>query len=44
VAVEWNQNPARLEPGTRDRGAYSGFDYLVAYWLGRTHGFVAADA
>jgi hypothetical protein len=44
VAVEWNQNPARLEPGTRTREAYSGFDYLVAYWLGRTHGFVGADA
>ncbi len=44
VAVEWNQNPARLEPGTRDRGAYSGFDYLVAYWLGRVHGFVGSDA
>ncbi len=44
VAVEWNQNPARLEPGIRDRGAYSGFDYLVAYWLGRAHGFIGSDA
>jgi hypothetical protein len=40
VAVEWNQNPARLEPGTRDRAAYSGFDYLAAYWLGRAHEFI----
>jgi hypothetical protein len=44
VAVEWNQNPARLEPGTRDRAGYSGFDYLVAYWLGRAHGFIPAEA
>jgi hypothetical protein len=44
VAVEWNQNPSRIERGTRDRGGYSGFDYLVAYWLGRAHGFIPADA
>lgn len=44
VAVEWNQNPARIERGTRDRAAYSGFDYLVAYWLGRAHGFIPEPA
>lgn len=44
VAVEWNQNPARIERGTRDRAAYSGFDYLVAYWLGRAHGFIGSEA
>ncbi|MFZ5862140.1 MAG: hypothetical protein ACOYXR_04775 [Nitrospirota bacterium] len=44
VAVEWNQNPSRIERGTRDRAAYSGFDYLVAYWLGRAHGFIPAAA
>ncbi|MFZ5875332.1 MAG: hypothetical protein ACOYXU_02870 [Nitrospirota bacterium] len=44
VAVEWNQNPARIERGTRDRAAYSGFDFLVAYWLGRAHGFIPAAA
>jgi hypothetical protein len=44
AAVEWNQNPARIEPGTRDRAGYSGLDYLVAYWLGRAHGLIPAEA
>jgi hypothetical protein len=44
AAVEWNQNPARIERGTRDRAGYSGFDFLVAYWLGRARGFIAAEA
>jgi hypothetical protein len=44
AAVEWNQNPSRMERGTRDRAGYSGFDYLVAYWMGRAHGFIPAEA
>jgi len=44
ASMEWNGNPYRLEGGQDDRMAYSGFDYLLAYWLGRSQGFIGPDA
>ncbi|MEO5657283.1 MAG: hypothetical protein ABIO65_08035 [Nitrospiria bacterium] len=45
ASVEWNQNPSRWgRGGTGDRRAFSGFDFLTAYWLGRAHGFIPGDA
>jgi hypothetical protein len=37
-------DPRLMAGSLRDRGetAYSGVDYLLAYWLGRERGFVAA--
>jgi hypothetical protein len=37
----WVSNP--YEEGERDKDIvleYSGLDYLIAYWLGRYHGFI----
>jgi hypothetical protein len=40
----WVNDPRLMAGSLRDRGetAYSGVDYLLAYWLGRERGFVAA--
>ncbi|MBI2876631.1 MAG: hypothetical protein HYY20_07095 [Candidatus Tectomicrobia bacterium] len=39
---EWKANPYRLDghPGARGQAEYAGIDYLLAYWLGRYHGFI----
>ena len=40
----WERQPwVRFDPGTPNL-AYPGVDYLLAYWLGRQSGFIAADA
>lgn len=41
----WVSDPYRLVGRLRDRGEteFSGIDYLIAYWIGRYHGFVGAD-
>ena len=40
VGIEWNENPSRLEGGGDGTQGFSGFDYLLAYWMGRYHGFI----
>lgn len=44
-AFEWKANPYRLDghPGSRGEAEYAGVDYLLAYWLGRYHGFISGD-
>lgn len=42
--MEWNENPSRLEFSDFGPQVYSGLDYLLAYWLGRAHGFVSKSA
>jgi hypothetical protein len=42
--IQWNENPARLGPTGMRSEAFSGVDYLLAYWLGRAHGFVSPGA
>jgi hypothetical protein len=40
----WERQPWKLQdPGVPNR-LYGGVDYLLAYWLGRHHGFIAEDA
>ncbi|MCA9774081.1 MAG: hypothetical protein KC466_16795 [Myxococcales bacterium] len=38
----WQQSPYGLCGGGDRRKAYPGEDYIVAYWMGRYHGFVDA--
>lgn len=42
---EWKANPYRMDgnPGARGKAEYGGVDYLLAYWLGRYHGFISRD-
>jgi hypothetical protein len=37
---EWKENPYRLDGGGDGTKLYTGTDYLLAYWLGRYHGFL----
>ncbi len=37
---EWKENPYRLDGGGDGKKLYTGTDYLLAYWLGRYHGFL----
>ena len=41
----WVNDPRLMAGSLRDRGEteYAGIDYLLAYWLGRERGFVAAE-
>ena len=43
---EWNGNPFRLDGwrGCQGELEFTGVDYLLAYWLGRYHGFIPAAA
>ena len=38
--MRWNGNPYRLDGGNGGRSEDDGTFYLIAYWLGRYHGFV----
>jgi hypothetical protein len=38
--MKWNGNPYRLDGGNGGRSEDDGTFYLIAYWLGRYHGFV----
>ncbi len=38
--MRWNGNPYRLDGGNDGRSEDDGTFYLIAYWLGRYHGFV----
>ena len=41
----WQHHPFALAiPNPEPRLVYAGADYLVAYWLGRYHGYLADDA
>jgi len=42
-SFEWKANPYRLDGhrGARGKAEYAGVDYLLAYWLGRYHGFIS---
>lgn len=40
-SFEWASNPYRLDRRGDPRVSLAGVDYLVAYWLGRRHGFLA---
>jgi len=39
---EWKANPYRLDGhrGAKGEVEYAGVDYLLAYWMGRYHGFI----
>lgn len=39
-SFEWASNPYRLDRRGDPRMSLAGVDYLVAYWLGRRHGFL----
>lgn len=39
----WQRHPWRLIGGGASNHVYPGVDYLVAYWMGRYHGFIAED-
>jgi hypothetical protein len=38
--MKWNGNPYRLDGGNDGKSEDDGTFYLIAYWLGRYHGFV----
>ena len=38
---KWNANPFVVEGGREGRGEEDGAAYLLPYWLGRYHGFIA---
>ncbi len=38
----WNQDPYRADNGGDGRSDGAGVDYMLAYWLGRYHGVIAA--
>jgi hypothetical protein len=40
----WQRDPWQLHDDGDAAHTFAGVDYLVAYWLGRQHGFVAEDA
>lgn len=40
----WQRQPWGLVDGGDAAVTYPGIDYLVAYWLGRHHGFIADDS
>jgi len=39
----WQRDPFGLATGGDPTKVYPGVDYLLAYWLGRRHGFIADD-
>ncbi len=39
----WQRNPWGLFDGGNPHQTYPGVDYLVAYWMGRFHGFLDDD-
>ena len=39
----WQAHPWTLVDEGREGQTYPGVDYLIAYWMGRRHGFVASD-
>jgi hypothetical protein len=43
---EWNGNPFRLDGwrGLDGELEFTGVDFLLAYWMGRYHGFIPAEA
>jgi hypothetical protein len=40
----WQRDPWQLHDDGDPAHVFAGVDYLVAYWLGRRHDFVAEDA
>ena len=40
----WEHDPWELQNDGNARFLYPGVDYLLAYWLGRYHGFIGEDA
>lgn len=40
----WQREPWSLTSGADLKQTYPGVDYLVAYWMGRHHGFISDDA
>ncbi|MBN2361142.1 MAG: hypothetical protein JXR83_16925 [Deltaproteobacteria bacterium] len=39
----WQRHPWNLRGGGNGTQVYPGVDYLIAYWMGRYHGFIADD-
>jgi len=39
----WQRHPWNLRGGGANNHVYPGVDYLVAYWMGRYHGFIAEN-
>lgn len=40
----WERHPWKLQEEGSPNLVYGGVDYLLAYWMGRHHGFIADDA
>jgi len=45
TASLWVSDPTRLAGHLEDMGnaEFTGIDYLIAYWMGRYHGFIGPD-
>jgi hypothetical protein len=43
VFLQWHTNPWNKDDVARPTQTFPGHDYLEAYWMGRSHGFVAED-
>ena len=41
---QWHSSPWELLDRGSERQTYPGHDYLLAYWMGRSHGFIEDDA
>jgi hypothetical protein len=41
--MKWNGNPFIVDGGGAGRSEDDGGFFLLPYWLGRYHGFLAAD-
>jgi hypothetical protein len=44
ASFTWERHPWKLQDDGTPNMTYGGVDYLIAYWLGRHHGFIADDA
>ncbi len=44
ASFTWERHPWKLQDDGAPNMAYGGVDYLIAYWMGRHHGFLADDA
>lgn len=44
ASFTWERHPWKLQEAGTPNMTYGGVDYLLAYWMGRHHGFIADDA
>jgi hypothetical protein len=44
TSFTWERHPWKLQDAGTPNMTYGGVDYLLAYWMGRHHGFIADDA